>query len=189
MREPYTPAEDSFLMAQCLARAASHLPPKARALDMGTGTGFLASQLLPLLRDGKVVAADISSRAVAYARAHLPEEVEVVESNLFSSIRGTFHLILFNPPYLQREQGEAYDEAIHDEGVLERFIWEVGGYLEKGGLFLLLLSDAHPRFPALRELLFSLYNCRLCSKRGVGFETLYVYACTHPFAPHPFGEG
>jgi len=180
----YLPREDSQLLLSCAER----LPLQGkRVLEMGVGSGFVVGSLSQRFR-GEFWGADVDREAVEEVRRSYPS-VRAVESNLFEGLPGTFDVILFNPPYLSQEEGEAFDRTIHDDGVVERFIWEVGGHLAERGFFLIILSDAHRRFQALKELLFSLYSCRLCRKKGVGFETLYAFLCTHPFASPPAPEG
>jgi methylase of polypeptide subunit release factors len=76
------------------------LPTKVLAFDIGTGTGVLAAVLI---RHGvaRVVATDISLRAIACARENLTRlglrsQVDVVYANLFPE--GRAPLIVCNPP-------------------------------------------------------------------------------------------
>ncbi len=178
------PAEDSFLLWECVKERLPSLPKGARVLDMGTGSGFIALSMARARPDLSVVATDISEEALAYASAQAEKEglpITFLRSNLFSNLFGIFHLIAFNPPYLEMKEGEPYDETIHDNNTIEPFIWQAGNFLAEEGSFFLLLSDAHPRFSTFVELLHNLYNCRLCGKKNVFFETLYVYECKLPW--------
>jgi methylase of polypeptide subunit release factors len=81
-----------------LAEVAAAAPP-GRALDLGTGTGYVGLYLAQ--RGWQVDAVDVSPRSVELARANaqangLPMTVYV--SNLFDAVRGTFDVIAFNPP-------------------------------------------------------------------------------------------
>ena len=77
-----------------------------RALDLCTGSGCIAIAMALALPEIRVDASDISSGALAVARTNVERyglvgRVEVVESDLFSSLRGrTYDLIVSNPPYV-----------------------------------------------------------------------------------------
>jgi methylase of polypeptide subunit release factors len=97
--------EDTELLAQVAAAAV----PPGRALDLGTGSGYVAVYLAE--RGFSVDAVDVSPRALALARrnAALSRDdiesgggprgrVEVYWSDLFEAVRGSFDLIASNPP-------------------------------------------------------------------------------------------
>ncbi|RME80520.1 MAG: methyltransferase domain-containing protein [Caldilineae bacterium] len=82
----------------CLADMAAEQPP-GRALDMGTGTGYIAIRLAQ--QGWQVVATDVSPRALRLARRNAQAnavDIEIIESDLFSAVDGLFDVILFNPP-------------------------------------------------------------------------------------------
>ena len=176
----YQPAEDSFLLLKCVKSLLPHLPKGAKVLDMGTGSGTIALEMAKARSDLEVHAVDISKESLAFVEGESKKQklpVILHHSDLFSNVKGPFHFIAFNPPYLYREEGEKKDPTIHDDKVIERFIWQVGSFLTEDGSFLLLLSDAHPKFPVYKDLLYNLYRCELCKKENVFFEALYVFHC------------
>jgi release factor glutamine methyltransferase len=76
-----------------------------RILDLGTGSGAIVLALLSELPDAEAVATDVSSAALAVARANadrhgLADRVRFIESHWLDEIEGTFHLIVANPPYI-----------------------------------------------------------------------------------------
>ena len=82
-------------------------PGKVRsALDLCTGSGCLAVLLARSFPRVKVDAADISPDALAVARINirrhrLDKRVRLVESDLFSALRGKrYDLVISNPPYV-----------------------------------------------------------------------------------------
>ncbi len=82
-----------------LAAAAARLPGLGRALDMGTGSGYVGIYLA--LHGWDVHATDVSPRAVELAQSNAAANgapVCVYRSDLFDQVEGTFDLILFNPP-------------------------------------------------------------------------------------------
>lgn len=74
-------------------------------LDLGTGTGAIALALLKEVPGARATAADISRDALSTARANaaangLEGRVDFVLSHWFSAVRGKYHLIVSNPPYI-----------------------------------------------------------------------------------------
>jgi len=58
-----------------LSLALAELPPPARALDVGTGTGIAAQTVARRFPDSKVVGVDLAPAMVAQAQASLPPEL------------------------------------------------------------------------------------------------------------------
>ena len=95
---------------EVLARQGGH----RRLLDMGTGSGAVALAIASEVGSKRrseieIVASDISPDALQIARANrdalgLTRSVELVESDLFASLEGSFDLILANLPYLRLDQ-------------------------------------------------------------------------------------
>lgn len=82
-----------------LATLGVELAP-ATALDMGTGSGYIAVVLA--LAGIRCTATDISAVALAHARQLAQRnrcDVSFLRSDLFSHVDGRYDLILFNPPF------------------------------------------------------------------------------------------
>ncbi len=76
-----------------------------RVLDLCTGNGSLAVIAAMVYPDITVDAADISATALELARVNVARHglggrVTVVESDLFTGLRGGYDLIVCNPPYV-----------------------------------------------------------------------------------------
>lgn len=145
MSRVYRPAEDSYLLLKHAKERA-----EGNILDMGTGSGILAVEIATLEKAEKVIAADIDPQAIeeAQARAHeagVSARLEFVKSDLFENIgERQFDLILFNPPYLQAEEGA--DEPSWSGGgeggeVILRFLRDSPRHLSPGGRILLIVSS------------------------------------------------
>ena len=74
-------------------------------LDMCTGSGCIACALARRFPRSRVLGVDISEKALAVAaenikKFRLHERVQLVQSDLWEDITGTFDLIISNPPYI-----------------------------------------------------------------------------------------
>lgn len=136
----YQPEADTLLL---LSAAQAEVRAGDRVLEIGTGSGTVAAGLTTAR---SIVATDINPHAVASARQ---KGVSVVRTDLFNGIRGSFDLILFNPPYLPTQPGEriddwleyALDGGLDGRAVIERFSSGVGQLLAHQGRILLLISS------------------------------------------------
>lgn len=125
--------------------AAAPLPACAVAFDIGTGTGVLAA-LLAQRGVAKVVATDMSQRALACARENLErlelaERVELREADLFPP--GRAGLIVCNPPWLPARPSSPIEYAVYDPDsrMLKGFLAGLAAHLEAGGEGWLIISD------------------------------------------------
>lgn len=146
----YVPADQSV---PAMFREYRHLMEGKQVLDMGTGTGVLAL-LAARLGAARVVATDSNPNAVANARLNvqrlaLANAVEIRgPADLFDSVKGeTFHVILFNAPWIQGEPRTLYDTANYDPGyrVLDSFLHDALEHLAPGGAILVQYSDISQR--------------------------------------------
>ncbi|MEN6491330.1 MAG: class I SAM-dependent methyltransferase, partial [Rectinema sp.] len=94
----------------------------------------------------RVVATDISLRAIACARENLTRlglrsQVDVVYANLFPE--GRAPLIVCNPPWIPARPSSPIEYAIFDPGssMLRGFLAGAADHLEPGGEAWLILSD------------------------------------------------
>ena len=136
----YSPAEDSFLL---LKAAKQEIHPADRVLEVGVGSGYIASHLPPCRQ---VIGTDCNPHAVRVSQA---TGISVIRTDLAVGIRGPFDLILFNPPYLPTSPEDkiddwleyALDGGITGRDVIERFLKEVPPLLSVRGRVLLLISS------------------------------------------------
>lgn len=120
---------------------------KKTALDMGTGCGILAFQMLTKGFES-VTGTDINPNSILSARESAEslgysDKMKIIHSNLFENVNGLFDLIVFNPPWLPAEESsEGLDQAIYyDPSMFDSFFSEAGAYLKKEGKVAFIFSN------------------------------------------------
>lgn len=95
------PRPDTELIVEL---ALERLAPRARLLDMGTGSGAIAVAVAHTRPDATVTALDVSEDALAVARANAAANgatVRFLRSDWFTALKDeVFDLIASNPPYI-----------------------------------------------------------------------------------------
>ena len=91
-----------------------------RALDLCTGSGCLAVQMAAHYPAAQIDAVDISLDALEVAAVNvedygLQERIQLVHTDLFEGLEGTYDLIVSNPPYVDAESvGALPEEYLHE---------------------------------------------------------------------------
>jgi len=121
-----------------------------RILDLCTGSGNIAIALTKMVPDCKIVASDISEKALDLARLNASKlcvggNIEFVSGDLFANVIGRFDIIVSNPPYIARFEFETLQkEVLREPGLAldggedgldfyRRIALEAPQYLNKGG--------------------------------------------------------
>lgn len=138
----YPPAEDSDLLARTVAPT---VEAGERALDVGTGSGYVANAMTGAGAD--VVGVDSSPAACAVARDN---DVSTVRGDLVAPFQsGAFDVVACNPPYLptppEREWEDWLESALsggpEGRAVVDPFVASVGRVLAPDGRAYLLISS------------------------------------------------
>ena len=155
--------------------------PDAKSfLDVGTGSGVIALTLALKKPEAHVVGCDLSPQALALAgenraRHGLESRVELISSDLLSSVQGTFDAIVANLPYIPAAEIPGLSrEVLHDpvsaldggnDGLrlIERLADQLPKHLSPGGL--LALEIGHDQ----SEKVLSMLNDR-------GFQEVLAHA-------------
>ena len=108
------------LLGEPLAPWIEHPELVHRALDLCTGSGCLAIQIADHYPAAQVDAVDISLDALEVAAINveeygLQERINLIHTDLFEGLGGTYDLIVSNPPYVDAESVAALpDEYLHE---------------------------------------------------------------------------
>ncbi len=81
---------------------ATGIKPK-KILDLCTGSGCIAISLALILKPEICIGTDVSKKALEIAKANgenLSPMVKFIESDLFENVKGSYDLIISNPPYI-----------------------------------------------------------------------------------------
>jgi ribosomal protein L3 glutamine methyltransferase len=166
-----------------------NLPPPRSVLDLCTGSGCLAVLAARAFPKARVTASDISVDALSVARRNVGRrKIRLVQSDLFDKVRGTFDLVVSNPPYvptrsMQRLPGEyRWEPALalgagHDGlDLVRRILAQARPYLSAKGRLICevgeargALEKAFPRLPFtwLGDSVFGLERSQLSKEFGV----------------------
>lgn len=177
----YSPAEDSFLLSQCLEDYFEDIDKKELSkivfLDMGAGSGIQAEKASEFLSKENIICVDINEDAVKLVKKL---GFHAIKSDLFSSpeLKGKkFDVIAFNPPYLPEDE---YDKEIDTTGgekgdeIPLAFLYAAKNYLSKKGIIFLLVSSLTPR-NKLEKAISDNYNKEVVGKKKLFFEELEVW--------------
>jgi release factor glutamine methyltransferase len=166
----FIPRPETELVAE---RAMELLTPGGTVLEAGTGSGAIALSIGTERSDARVIATEVSQRAVRYAssnRERLGARVDLVCCDVFAAItprlHGAIDVVACNPPYVPPEERslvardvlehEPY-EALFSEGrgldVIRRLVAEAYVLLRAGGWLVLEIGDRQG--PQVRSLLES----------------------------------
>lgn len=178
--EVYLPREDSFQLKECVEEFAV-----GSVLDVGSGSGILALTAAGMASVKKVLAVDINPKAINHIKRNVKKlhsyeasKIDVIKSDLFEKVKGSFDTIIFNPPYLpndKRVKDLALDGGKNGYETIIRFLDGVNKYLTQPGIVLLLFSSYSKKDKIDEAILDNCLTSSLVSERKLDFETLYVY--------------
>ena len=154
-------------------QAAAYFDKKGRYtfLDMCTGSGCIAAALAVKFPNARVLAVDISDKALKVAQENLKkhkllERVQLLQSNLWEEVTGVFDLIIANPPYIPTENLAGLTREVRHEPrlaldggadgyeITRPLCQAADSFLAPGGLLAVELDDeqAGPLARGLQEI-------------------------------------
>lgn len=116
-----------------------------RLLEIGGGSGMIS--LYAAQAGANVVVTDISPQAIANIRHNAKKNqihIDVIESDLFTNVKGQFDWIVVNPPYYPRNPVTESDHAWYcgaNHEYFSRFFEGLRNCLSPGAKVVMVLSD------------------------------------------------
>lgn len=97
---------------------------KQNILELCTGSGIIAISLAKYLEEVKIIATDISDKALEVAKHNFnnlvpDKKVDFIKSDMFENIEGKFDIIVSNPPYIKRDVIKDYNLKYEPEIALD----------------------------------------------------------------------
>ncbi|HJU13747.1 MAG TPA: HemK2/MTQ2 family protein methyltransferase [Candidatus Nitrosotalea sp.] len=165
----YQPAEDTFFLADFVKKEKG-----GAALDIGTGSGFLARVLSEGF--GFVVATDISPVALKKARESVPNCICCKSAD---AINYAFDLVVCNLPYLPSQ--EVVDEAVDGlrEGLVvpTEILLSASCVVRKHGKLIYLTSSLANFGELMRRTEKMGFEVKVASRKKLFFEELVIVEC------------
>jgi release factor glutamine methyltransferase len=172
--------ETELLVEVALERIRQRLKPRARIIDLGTGSGAIAVCLAKELPEAQISAIDISSAALQVARANaerhgVDDQIRFLHGDLFAPLaeeRERFDLMVANPPYVRSGDVAKLEPEIRE--------WEPMAALDGGrdGL------DIYRRIASqCREYLTAAGDVVLEIADGTGDASAQIFANAGGFEP------
>lgn len=164
--DQYSPAEDTFFFADILENEKGE-----KALDIGTGSGYLAKILAT--KFSLVIATDVNFDSL---KSQNPKFTNCVCCNSADPLLGKFDLIVCNLPYLPSEK--VLDPTIDGgrEGVELplKIINSAAKCVKKGGKFLFLTSSLANYRKLLKATMTLGFDVRIIARKKLFFEELII---------------
>ena len=167
----YEPAEDSYLLSEVLKKEIKN--KNIKVLEIGSGSGVQLKILQEIgIKKENIFGVDIDIEVVNHCKKL---GFSCIKSDLFENIGGKFNLIIFNPPYLPKDNKEPKKSQLATTGgkkgseIINKFLREAKDYLEKDGKIFILTSNL------TKEINWSGYNKKIVGKKKIFFEELFVW--------------
>ena len=170
----YVPDEDSIFLASFVKKFA-----KGKILDIGCGSGTQSISALKNSHVTNVIGIDIDEESILYCKKSIVDRrASFHVSDMFSSVRGVFDVIVCNPPYLPQDDG-VHDLALYGgkmgQEFAERVVVEGGDVLSTSGKILILTSSLSDEKSFLDSCKKNLYDAKILGSKKLGFESLNAW--------------
>lgn len=171
----YEPQEDSELLKRAVIAHA-----RGDVVDIGAGSGILASAAAAKDEVTSVLAVDIDEESLEYLKKNnANDKIRIRRSDLFQGIGDmSFDTIIFNPPYLPQDptdEHQALYGGTQGYELIVQFLDEARAHLRPGGQILLLFSSLTNKERIDQELKKRTYHFDEILMEAHFFERLYVY--------------
>lgn len=175
----YQPEEDSYFMVNVLKQKLASLSESnknMKILEMGPGSGIILETLKSTgIKNENIFSADINPKSVERCKKI---GFNCIQSDLFENVKGSFNIIIFNPPYLPEDKKEPQDSRLATTGgkkggeLINNFLEQSKKHLEKDGKIFLLISSL------TKGINFEGFNKKLLGEKKIFMETLSILELT-----------
>jgi len=153
--------ETEYLVELVIDKLKDKKSDELNIIDIGTGCGCIAVVLAMNIKSAKIIATDISEKALILAKENsvlhnVTHRIKFLKSDLFENVNDKFDLIISNPPYVAESEKVNLEPDIlnyepitaliaSDNGfaVIKRLINEAPNYLNPNGLLAIEIGDKH----------------------------------------------
>lgn len=114
------PQPDTEILAQEVIEISKKYE-ESKILDLCTGSGAIAVSLKKYISNAKIIASDISIKALEVAKTNAENnntKIDFICSDLFENIKEQFDIIATNPPYIKRDVIKTLDKEVKNEPIL-----------------------------------------------------------------------
>jgi len=164
--ESYAPREDTFFLSDYLKKEKGD-----KALDIGTGTGYLANVLNS--KFSFVVATDINFKVL---KSKIPKIPNCICCESAESLKCKFDLIVCNPPYLPSEKisDQTIDGGKEGVEIPFKIIKSAKKCLKKGGKFIFLSSSLANYQKLIKQSRLLGLSIKIVARKKLFFEELIL---------------
>jgi len=176
MNSIYQPNTDSYLISSVLENKLPKLlkiNPNLTFLEIGSGSALQLQKALGMgVKLQNIFGCDINPQSVKHCQGL---GFNCIESNLFSNIDEKFDLVVFNPPYLQKDPQEPLESQISTTGgdlgseLINEFLSQAKDYLNIDGKIILLISSL------TKDIKWGDWHRRLLKSKKIFFEELFIW--------------
>ena len=153
--------ETEYLVELVIHKLKDKKSDELNICDIGTGCGCIAIVLAMNFNSAKIIATDISEKALILAKENsvlhnIEHRIGFLKSDLFENVNDKFDLIISNPPYVAESEKVNLEPEIlnyepitaliaSDNGfaVIKRLINEAPNFLQPNGLLAIEIGDKH----------------------------------------------
>jgi len=173
MCEVYPPSEDTFLFLEALKEEKFE---GRYCLEIGVGSGVITEFLA---ENNTVDGVDINPKAIEITKRRC-KKCRIFYSDLFSSVRDKYDIIVFNPPYVpeEKEFGDIYDMSWYGgkngRRIIDRFLDDFDMYLKKNGRMYMLQSSLSDLKKTIEKLKEKGFRTEILKTKKLFFEELIV---------------
>lgn len=114
------PQPDTEILAQEVIEISKKYE-ESKILDLCTGSGAIAVSLKKYISNAKIIASDISIKALEVAKTNAENnntKIDFICSDLFENIKEQFDIIATNPPYIKRDVIKTLDKEVKNEPIM-----------------------------------------------------------------------